>query len=453
MVFTRKALGLCCLPLLANGEQIVQFLAPRNHNLLFHVFGSEENAREPCTCCADLAAGSRDDCYNAHERDGASRYWNQQLCCSSTGWNISSSSGFFMLHLLASPGFVTADPQLRMYPLARNAFCVAQESSRLLQVLQQLQRCLTPASTKAFRSCMERVILNAEKQNTSSVIPAKLCWPSAAKYGWPDVFAALRTALHSVLAVRETAQVINTYIYEVNQLKLGDPWAASPLSHLRLPRATMSNHPAMKTSDFESMGVEHRGTTLIRLLRETFHSRPTFHLRPEGPKEKKGLVMVELGTYNAEMTRYLAQFGAGLLSELHTVDWYEYNSTLQALYAKPFEELGFEPCAAPWYMVHPVISFCSLLGPRVFLHMAMTTDDPVGVVGDQAVDVVFVDADHFYEPVVADVGAWRHKVSPGGILAGHDFRYGVGGTREAVLDVLPEQDIFLDSDSVWWTRM
>jgi predicted O-methyltransferase YrrM len=35
-------------------------------------------------------------------------------------------------------------------------------------------------------------------------------------------------------------------------------------------------------------------------------------------------------------------------------------------------------------------------------------------------DLVFIDADHRYDAVRADIAAWRRKVRPGGILCGHD---------------------------------
>lgn len=36
-------------------------------------------------------------------------------------------------------------------------------------------------------------------------------------------------------------------------------------------------------------------------------------------------------------------------------------------------------------------------------------------------DFVFIDADHTYQAVKADIAAWLPKVRPGGILAGHDY--------------------------------
>ncbi len=48
---------------------------------------------------------------------------------------------------------------------------------------------------------------------------------------------------------------------------------------------------------------------------------------------------------------------------------------------------------------------------------------------DASLDLVFIDADHSYEAVKADIAAWGPKVKPGGVLGGHDYRtdkdYGV----------------------------
>jgi predicted O-methyltransferase YrrM len=40
---------------------------------------------------------------------------------------------------------------------------------------------------------------------------------------------------------------------------------------------------------------------------------------------------------------------------------------------------------------------------------------------DGSLDFVFIDANHAYEYVVADIAAWAPKVRKGGIVYGHDF--------------------------------
>lgn len=57
-------------------------------------------------------------------------------------------------------------------------------------------------------------------------------------------------------------------------------------------------------------------------------------------------------------------------------------------------------------------------------------------VPDASQDMVFLDADHRYSSVVADIAAWLPKVKPGGWLAGHDYNTpGIGSeVAKAVRD-------------------
>jgi len=43
------------------------------------------------------------------------------------------------------------------------------------------------------------------------------------------------------------------------------------------------------------------------------------------------------------------------------------------------------------------------------------------LLADESLDLVFLDADHTYNAVLADLRAWFPKVRPGGVLSGHDF--------------------------------
>ena len=68
---------------------------------------------------------------------------------------------------------------------------------------------------------------------------------------------------------------------------------------------------------------------------------------------------------------------------------------------------------------------------------------------DGSVDFVFLDADHSYEGVQKDIAAWRPKMKPGGVMAGHDLvREGV---HKAVQEALGEYKAI--GPLAWWVRV
>lgn len=77
--------------------------------------------------------------------------------------------------------------------------------------------------------------------------------------------------------------------------------------------------------------------------------------------------------------------------------------------------------------------------------------DAAGIVDAASLDFVFIDADHRVARVLADIRAWRPKVKPGGILAGHDYCDKYPGVKMAVDRLAPEAEVH-DATGVWWTR-
>ncbi len=64
---------------------------------------------------------------------------------------------------------------------------------------------------------------------------------------------------------------------------------------------------------------------------------------------------------------------------------------------------------------------------------------------DRSLSFAFIDANHLYEAVCADMAAWWCKIRPGGLLTGHD--YGKGRDAEGIWGVKRAVDEFADSGS------
>lgn len=63
----------------------------------------------------------------------------------------------------------------------------------------------------------------------------------------------------------------------------------------------------------------------------------------------------------------------------------------------------------------------AIFGGRALM-LRMPSVDAAPLVEERSQDFVFIDGDHSYEGVVADIDAWLPKVRPGGWLCGHDYR-------------------------------
>lgn len=66
---------------------------------------------------------------------------------------------------------------------------------------------------------------------------------------------------------------------------------------------------------------------------------------------------------------------------------------------------------------------------------------------DRSIDWVFIDADHSYDAVLADIAAWAPKVKDGGLISGHD--YGRSGVTDAVRRSFGSVSV---AHSIWHTR-
>lgn len=82
-------------------------------------------------------------------------------------------------------------------------------------------------------------------------------------------------------------------------------------------------------------------------------------------------------------------------------------------------------------------------GSRVRI-LRMLSLDAAAIFPDAHFDWIYIDANHSYRAVTADLNAWWPKLKPGGLFSGHDFFNGVpdAQTRKpVVMDVVNQQTL------------
>ena len=96
--------------------------------------------------------------------------------------------------------------------------------------------------------------------------------------------------------------------------------------------------------------------------------------------------------------------------------------------------------------------------PATFYHMPSV--DAIDKVLDDYIDLVYIDADHGYDSVLADIKAWLPKVKKGKIICGHDYSKTIHpGVVKAVDESFDADEINLIPDTdfndvyVWWVRV
>lgn len=88
-----------------------------------------------------------------------------------------------------------------------------------------------------------------------------------------------------------------------------------------------------------------------------------------------------------------------------------------------------------------------------------TSSEAAGRISDRSLDFVFIDAQHHYSAVKADLEMWASKVRGGGLLSGHDWDLDYGpplfGVRKAVEEFCAERKLRIEvstDEKSWFVR-
>jgi cephalosporin hydroxylase len=128
---------------------------------------------------------------------------------------------------------------------------------------------------------------------------------------------------------------------------------------------------------------------------------------------KDGDILVEVGCWHGKSSAFLGveAFNSGKRLEIYHVDIWE-----------DAPGLNDGKVEVPCHKEQWVKNMKPLMANGVMLHpLKLPSVRAASWFGDGALSFVFIDADHSFGSVKADIAAWLPRMKPGGLLAGHDF--------------------------------
>ncbi len=149
---------------------------------------------------------------------------------------------------------------------------------------------------------------------------------------------------------------------------------------------------------------------------------------------------VEVGVYAGASITYLAKqlVARGTPFELYAVDLWDQVNT-ETDYDRTVEITVWNAFMAR--IEHEGVSGHIRILKKESSHAAANFDDG-------SLDFVFIDANHTYEHVLADIKTWMPKMKPGGLFSGHDYGEPCG-VKQAVDELLGDKISLMGT--CWYT--
>lgn len=140
-----------------------------------------------------------------------------------------------------------------------------------------------------------------------------------------------------------------------------------------------------------------------------------------------GDTLVEVGTFLGKSAAYMAE---RILEARKSVTFFAVDSWDPKQYANWWIDVRQDP-PSPWPVeelygmpLNKAFSHCihAVGAQRLIVPFRSPSVQGATRFHDQSLSFVFIDANHLYDGISADISAWAPKIKPGGILAGHDYR-------------------------------
>lgn len=156
-----------------------------------------------------------------------------------------------------------------------------------------------------------------------------------------------------------------------------------------------------------------------------------------------GSTLVEVGVWHGKSVIYLAERAAAAQKGLtiYAVDTFMGSTEHQT-------DLKTYPPGWLMRMFNHNIRVCNVV--QSIIPITLPSVDATKFFPEGSVFSVYIDAEHTYDSVKADILAWRPKIQPGGFIGGHDYLWDPATVARAVNECLPQRQL---EGSTWYQQL
>ena len=171
----------------------------------------------------------------------------------------------------------------------------------------------------------------------------------------------------------------------------------------------------------------------------TFERYVTGFLELVDKYRQPNMVVAEIGTYDGSTTGKVAPIVKEENGKYIAVDWFIGNETIPP--STPGNSHGFDEEQHDIVLEDFKYNIKNAECDNIVEIIDAPSLEAVNQIKDKSLDICFIDADHRYSAVKADILAYIPKIKDGGILSGHDLNDGIEAYFNTWSDDELEQDM------------
>jgi len=171
-------------------------------------------------------------------------------------------------------------------------------------------------------------------------------------------------------------------------------------------------------------------------MRDAFQAEGLRHLCDWANGQGANGKAVEIGSYSGEGTVVIANYFKEVMAVDPWLNGYDINDVASQQCPMKFVFEAFQERTTPLGNV---------------LYSRSKSLDALQLFKDGELDFIYIDGDHRYEGVLADLNGWKPKLRTGGVMAGHDWSF--KSVQKALVELFKDKEAVLFQGDSWAIKL